>query len=294
MSTFAYKSPGSLEELLATLAEAKVSQTHSQIMAGGTDLLVQMKTLDQSPQLLVDIKRVPEAMQIKINDQQIVIGAGVASAVLNRNDELCRCLPGLIESAYLIGSSQIQSRASLGGNLCNASPAGDTIPALIANNAVGLIRGATGERRIKVEDFVTGVQRNCLESDEVLLALEIEQPSKLTADAYQRFTPRTEMDIAVVGVAVRLTLDDGGRITNARVAVGAVAITALLVEDAAKALIGSQLEAESLEAAAIAVAAAGTPISDKRGSADFRRKIAKVLTKRVAKVAYQRAKASRS
>lgn len=294
MSAFAYQSPSSIEELLATLADAKSSHSSSRILAGGTDLLVQMKNLVQSPELLIDIKRVPEAMQIKVNAQQIIIGTAVPSATIYRHQEVRQCLPGLTEAAYLIGSSQIQSRASIGGNLCNASPAGDTIPALIVNAAMCHIKGASGERRIKVEDFITGVQQNCLDADEFLLALEIEKPAQRTADAYQRFTPRTEMDIAVVGVGVRLVLDDENRITHARVGVGAVAITALLVEKAAKALIGSKLEDDALEAAAAEVAAGGSPISDKRGSADFRRRIAAVLTKRVAKIAYQRARKFRS
>ena len=294
MNAFAYTAPASVDELLTTLAEAAASQKRSQILAGGTDLLVQMKTIDPQPRLIVDIKKIPEATQIRINGSQVSIGAAVPSATLNRHTKLCQLLPGLTEAAYLIGSSQIQSRASIGGNLCNASPAGDTIPALIAHDAMCVVRGASGERRIKAADFATGVQKNCLADDECLLALEINLPAGRMGDAYMRFTPRTEMDIAVVGVGVRLTLDEAGCITDARLSIGAMAVTVLHVEAAAAALIGSKGTDDALAAAASVARAAGSPISDKRGSADFRRKIAAVLTKRTVATAYQRALARSS
>lgn len=291
MRAFHYSAPTSVDELLGTLADAKAKGDQTHILAGGTDLLVQMKTANRAPQQVVDIKGVPEATEVNITKQRIYIGAAVSAARLTRDAELRKLLPGLMEATYLIGSSQIQSRASIGGNLSNASPAGDTIPSLIALNARCLIKSVNGERQIKAEDFVVGVQRNCLEAGECLLGIEIDLAQSPTADAYMRFTPRTEMDIAVVGVGVSLILDQQGVCTAARIGLGAVAKTALCAERAASALVGSKLELPALQAAAEAATETGTPISDKRGTAIFRRKITAVLTKRVASAAYQRAQA---
>jgi carbon-monoxide dehydrogenase medium subunit len=201
---------------------------------------------------------------------------------------VAEAFPGLAHAIDLIGSSQIQGRASLGGNLCNASPAGDTIPALIANGFEAQILTAGGLRTLPVEAFVTGVGKNALASGEVLLALKAPVPGPRSGDAYQRFTPRTEMDIAVVGVGARLTLDDAGVIASARIALGAVAPQAFLAEAAGAALVGTRGEPEALEAAAAAAMAAAKPISDKRGSADFRRRICGVLVKRVVAQALER------
>jgi carbon-monoxide dehydrogenase medium subunit len=201
---------------------------------------------------------------------------------------VAEAFPGLAHAIDLIGSSQIQGRASLGGNLCNASPAGDTIPALIANGFEAQILTADGLRTLPVEAFVTGVGKNALAAGEVLLALQAPVPGPRSGDAYQRFTPRTEMDIAVVGVGARLTLDDAGVIASARIALGAVAPHAFLAEAAGAALVGTRGEPEALEAAAAAAMEAAKPISDKRGSADFRRRICGVLVKRVVAQALER------
>lgn len=288
---FHYVAPDSVDELLGLLADLASKGDPAQVMAGGTDLLVQMKTALKAPQQIIDIKAVPEATEVKITGRKIYIGAAVSAAKLNINADLCRLLPGLMEAAYLIGSSQIQSRASIGGNLSNASPAGDTIPALIALDARCDIKSAKADRQVKVEDFLVDAGRNCLEPGECLLGLEIDLPEAPAADAYMRFIPRTEMDIAVAGVGCHTTLDRQGVCTAARIGLGAVAKTALCAERAADALVGSKLDEPALQLAAELAVEAATPISDKRGTADFRRKLVAVLTRRVASTAYQRAKA---
>lgn len=287
MSEFAYAMPNSVAEAVSALS-AKAGE-RVQVLAGGTDLLVQLKSIDRTPRTIVDVKQLPETNRLDIGDNVIYIGAAIASAVLNENAELKGLIPGLLEAADLIGSTQIQGRASIGGNLCNASPAGDSIPALIANAAVCVIAGPGGERELAVEDFLVGVGKNALDSGEFLLGLKIPKPGARTGDAYLRFIPRTEMDIAVAGCGVRLDLDDNGVCTSARVGIGAVAPTALLVPAAADALVGSKLDDAALTAAGEACTAAASPISDKRGTAEYRRKVVAVLCRRAAAIARDRA-----
>ena len=199
----------------------------------------------------------------------------MSCAQFTKRQDIKSVFPGLVEAAYLIGSTQVQGRASIGGNLCNASPAADTIPALIANNALCLVQGINGTRRVSVADFVTGVGKHCMSSDELLIAIEVPKPAARTMDAYLRFIPRTEMDIAVA--------------TAARVVIGAVAPTAILVPSAADALIGTKLDDDALLAAAAASSEAASPITDRRGTVEFRRHVVGVLTKRAAKIAATRA-----
>jgi carbon-monoxide dehydrogenase medium subunit len=207
--------------------------------------------------------------------------------VINEHPRLQTALPGLLEAADLIGSTQIQGRATICGNLCNASPAGDSIPAMIAAGAICEIATATGTRDVAVEDFVVGVGRNALAPGEFLLGLKLAMPSAETKDAYLRFTPRTEMDIAVAGVGVSLTVA-GGQCTSARVAIGAVAPTAMLVPEAAQALVGTDLNDAALHQAGEACKAAASPISDKRGTAEYRKKVVAVLCRRAVALAHQR------
>ena len=288
MQGFAYEAPSSLEALRARLAAAQGAGELTQVLAGGTDLLVQMKQGQRAPGLILDIKRVGETQTLEADSETLTIGASVSAAKAKAFPLVAEAFPGLAHAIDLIGSSQIQGRASLGGNLCNASPAGDTIPALIANGFEAQILTADGLRTLPVEAFVTGVGKNALASGEVLLALKAPVPGPRSGDAYQRFTPRTEMDIAVVGVGARLTRDEAGVITSARIALGAVAPQAFLAEAAGAALVGTRGEPEALEAAAAAAMEMATPISDKRGSADFRRRICGVLVKRVVAQALER------
>ena len=291
MGSFAYVAPKSVRETTEKLAELSGAGMPTQIMAGGTDVLVQLRTVNRAARTLVDIKGLAETTRLEIGAEQTYIGAAIPSAVLNENPELTAMFPGLTEAADLIGSTQIQGRASIGGNLCNASPAGDSIPALIANGAVCVIAGAGGERELAVEDFVTGVGQNALAADELLLGLKIPNPGTGTGDAYLRFIPRTEMDIAVAGCGVRLDLDGEGVCTAARVGIGAVAPTALLVPAAAEALIGTRVDDAALAAAGAACAEAASPITDKRGTAEYRKKVISVLCRRAGAIARDRAQA---
>ncbi|MED5554659.1 MAG: xanthine dehydrogenase family protein subunit M [Pseudomonadota bacterium] len=289
MGDYAYAAPTSLEEALSVLESQANDGQRTQILAGGTDVLVQMRSIDKEPRTLVDIKHIAETNALSIGTDEIFIGAAIPSAALNENDELKGLLPGLIEAADLIGSTQIQGRATIGGNLCNSSPAGDTIPALMTVSAVCVIASPGGSREVAVEDFVTGVGENCLESNEILVGLKIPRPGNNSADAYLRFIPRTEMDIAVAGAGVALTLDEGGTCTSARVAIGAVAPTVLLVEAASTALVGTKVDDDALNAAAAACSDAASPITDKRGTVEYRKKVVGVLCKRAGGIARDRA-----
>lgn len=289
MGSYAYVAPGTVAEAVAVLQDHASRNKRAQVLAGGTDVLVQMRTMDREPRTIVDIKTIEEMNRLDIGAEQTYIGAAVASAILNENDTLRGLFPGLLEAAELIGSTQIQGRASIGGNLCNASPAGDTIPALIVNAAVCVIAGPDGERELAAEDFVTGVGTNALAAGELLLGIRLDNPSAKTRDAYLRFIPRTEMDIAVAGCGLRLSFDDSGICTAARAAIGAVAPTVLLVPAAAEALVGSKVDDAALAAAGAACSAASSPITDKRGTADYRRKIVAVLCRRAGAIARDRA-----
>lgn len=291
MGAFGYVAPGSLDEALTVLSEHASLGKRAQVLAGGTDLLVQMRSVDREPRTIVDVKKLAETNRVEVGPDEVFIGAAVASAVLNENEALVNLYPGLLEAADLIGSTQIQGRATLGGNLCNASPAGDSIPAMIAVGAVCVIAGGGGTRELPVEDFVTGVGTNALEADEFLLGLKLPAPGPHTADAYLRFIPRTEMDIAVAGCGVSVTLDGSGTCTAARVGIGAVAPRALVVPAAADALIGSTLDDAALGAAGEACSQAASPITDKRGTDVYRRKVVGVLCRRAAAVARDRARA---
>lgn len=291
MGGYAYLAPTNVADALKALGDAASRGTRTQMLAGGTDVLVQMRSVDKGPRTFVDVKHIAEAVDVSIGKDEVFIGAGVASAVLNENAELKQLLPGLIEAADLIGSTQIQGRATIGGNLCNSSPAGDTIPALIACGAVCVIASPGGTREVPTEDFVTGVGQNVLAPTEFLIGFKIPRPKGKTADAYLRFIPRTEMDIAVCGAGVALTLDGSGTCTAAKVAIGAVAITALPVPDAAAALVGTKVDDAALAAAAAASSALARPITDKRGTVEYRKKVVGVLTKRAAAIARDRAAA---
>lgn len=292
MGDYAYAAPVTVDSTVELLANTANNGGRAQVLAGGTDVLVQMRSVDREPRLLVDVKQLAETNVLSIGADEIYIGAAIPSAILNENAEMKSKLPGLIESADLIGSTQIQGRCTIGGNLCNSSPAGDTIPALIANSAVCHIVGADGEREVPVEDFLTGVGTNCMAPHEFLLGLRIPAPTGNTGDAYLRFIPRTEMDIAVAGAGVRVTLDDSGTCTAARVGIGAVAPTALVVPAAAEALLGSKVDDAALNAAADACSAAASPITDKRGTVEYRIKVVGVLCKRAGAIARDRALAS--
>ena len=280
-----YEAPETVQQAVALLA----ADPDARIRAGGTDLLVQIRTGSKRPAAFVDIKRIPEMMRIEIDASGLRAGAAVPAAELYENETIRSLWPGLAEATDLIGSSQIQGRATWCGNLCNASPAADAVPALIAVAAQAVIVGPDGERTLAVEDVCSGPGQTVLQPGELVAAFQIARPAARTADAYLRLIPRSEMDIAVAGAAVSLTLDAKGVVTAARVALCAVAPTVLRVDAAADALIGSSLDDGALEAAGAAASAAASPIDDKRGTIAYRKHVSGVLTKRAARIAYQRA-----
>ncbi len=287
MVSVVYEAPDSIEGAVNLLANADVP---AHILAGGTDLIIQTNGSSDAERLFVDVKKIAGMTDANLTDSGLELGPSMSCAAFTERDDIKAVYPGLVEAAYLIGSTQVQGRASVGGNLCNSSPAADTIPALIANGAQCVIAGPGGERTVPVEEFVTGVGRNCMEKGELLKQITIARPAANTSDAYLRFIPRTEMDIAVAGAGVSVTLDDSGTCTAARVGIGAVAPTALLVPDAAAALVGSTLDDAALQAAADAASAASSPITDRRGTVEYRRQVVGVLVKRAATIAAERAK----
>ena len=288
MVAIRYEAPRSVSEAVRLMA----ADPGALVLAGGTDLLVQFRAGVRQPSAFVDVKRIPELMSIAIDAQGLRLGAAAPAAVIGEHAELRRLWPGLAESVRLIGSTQIQGRGSVGGNLCNGSPAADTTCALIVNRAQCVVAGPGGERTVPVEEFCTGPGRTVLQPGELLVAIRVPRPAARTADAYLRLIPRTEMDIAVAGAGASVTLDAAGVCTAARVAIGAVAPTALRVPEAGQALVGSPLDEASLKRAADAAAAAARPIDDKRGTAAYRRTVAGVLTRRAAAIAAARARGS--
>ena len=286
MSAISYSAPSTISEAVSLLANAGGV---AKIMSGGTDLLVQMKSGRVKPAMVIDTKRIPGIIGIQEVDGGFVIGAATPGAMLSEHAGLVKAWPGVIEGANLIGSTQVQGRASLAGNLCNGSPAADSVPGLIAARATVLIAGPAGTREAPVESIVTGPGRTSLAKGEFVVEFRLPKQAPRTGDAYLRFIPRTEMDIAVVGCAICVTLDANGVCTDARVVLGAVAPTQLVVEGAAKALIGNKLTDDVLAKLDAECQAVCKPISDKRGTVEFRTKIAGVLARRVAAIAFQRA-----
>lgn len=282
-----YEAPSSLEQAVGLLAAASGD---ARVLAGGTDLLVQMRTDVLNPELVVDIKHIPELRQIKEESAGFRIGAAVTGAELKEHPRLKAVWPGVVEAANLIGSTQIQGRATMGGNLCNGSPAADSVPALIAAAAKASVVGPKGRREIAVEDVMLAPRQLALTKGEIIASFILPPQAKGSADAYLRFIPRTEMDIAVVGCGVCLTVDDKGVVSRARVALGAVAARPLLVEEAAKALLGSKVDDAALRKLDAAAGAACKPIDDKRGTKEYRIKVAGVLARRAAQIAFERAR----
>lgn len=281
-----YERPKTLEKALDVMAGAK---GHVMILAGGTDLIVQMQAGMHSPDMVIDIKAIPEMMALTEDGGGFEIGAGVSCARLIEHSGLRATWPGLVEAVSLIGSTQIKSRATLVGNLCNGSPAADSVPALIAAGAVATVIGPDGPRRVPVEDLPVKPGKTALGAGEVITGIHLPFRPAKSSDCYLRMTPRTEMDIAVAGAGVALEFDGAGTCTVARVAIGAVAPTPRLVPQAGDALVGTTVDDVALKAAMAAASAAAHPIDDKRGSVDYRIKTVGVLVARAAGIAKRRA-----
>ena len=261
----------------------------TRVLAGGTDVMVQLKAGMIEPALIVDIKGIPGLRDITAEAGGFRIGAAVTGAEIGEHAGLCAMYPGVAEAAQLIGSKQVQGRCSLMGNLVTASPAGDAVPGLFTAGATVRIDGPTGSRDVPVEQIPTAPGRTTLTKGEIITSFHLPARGPGSSDAYLRFIPRTEMDIAVASAAVSLTLDASGTITAARVALGAVAPTVLLVQACADAIVGTRLDDAALAALESAASAACKPITDKRGTIEFRTKVAGVLARRAAVIAFTRA-----
>lgn len=285
MPALAFHSPDTVEQAVALLA----GNPGSMPLAGGTDLIVQMRSGRTAPSVIVDLKRIAGIGAVRREGGGFVIGAATPCTALKNNADLVAAWPGVVEAANLIGSVQVRNRATMAGNLCNASPAADSVPALIAAGATCLVAGPSGQREIAVEDLPAGPGRTNLAPGEFVVEIRLPAQPAGSSDSYLRSIPRTEMDIAVVGAAASLTIDASGTCTAARIAIGAVAPTALLVKDAGAALVGTKFEDAALDAVAKAVSAACNPIDDKRGTVAYRTTVAGVLAKRVVAIARERA-----
>jgi carbon-monoxide dehydrogenase medium subunit len=288
MPRVSYTAPETIDEAVKALANAAGL---AKVLSGGTDLLVQLKSGRLKPDLIVDTKRIPELIGIREEADSWVIGAATPGAMVSADERLVKAFPGIVEGLDLIGSTQIQGRASLAGNLCNASPAADSVPPMITARAVAVVAGPAGRRDVPVANIVTGPGQTSLAKGEFVVEFRLPKPKPRQSDAYLRFIPRTEMDIAVVGCAVNVTLDANGVCTEALVSLGAVAPTQLVLAEAAQALVGHKLDAETLAKLDAAAQRACKPINDKRGTIEYRTKVAGVLARRAAAIAFERAAA---
>ena len=283
-----FKSPNSVEDAVDLLNDA---DGKARVLAGGTDLLVQLRGgRFDDVNLVVDGKNIPELNELTYNSEDgLTLGAAVPCYRLYGNAEISRAYPGLIDSASLIGGTQIQGRASFGGNLCNATPSADSIPAMIAHSAVANVVGPNGDRQIAVEDFCTGPGSNALERGEMLVSISFPAPAGGFGANYMRFIPRNEMDIAVAGAGTSVVLDNGN-IESARVALAAVAPVPLFVTAINDAIAGKPANEDTLAEAGQIAKDAARPITDMRGTVEYRKHLCDVLTRRSLQIAIDRAK----
>jgi len=289
LQTFNFQSVSSIDDTLALLSNGR---RHVKILAGGTDLLVQLREGNQYADLVVDVKKIPKLIEVNFDPADgLLIGAAVSCFQICHNASVLEHYPGLVDAFSLIGGVQIQNRASIGGNLCNASPAADAIPALIVHQAVCVIQGPAGERRIPVEQFCIAPGKTVLQPDELLVSVHIPPAGQNFGAHYQRFIPRNEMDIAVVGAGASVTLsEDGNTFRSARLALAAVAPTPLFVPEAGEFLAGKEVSPETINEAALIARAATRPISDLRGTAEQRKQLSAVLARRTLEKAVERAR----
>jgi CO/xanthine dehydrogenase FAD-binding subunit len=290
LHSITYEAPTTVEQAVSLLA---AGGEKSRVLCGGTDILIQMRAGVRKPEQLVDVKRIRDLMTISFDARSgLKLGAAVPCAEVYESADVQKHYPGLAEAAHLIGSLQIQSRASVGGNLCNGSPAADTTPALIALGAIAVVAGAKGKREVPVEKFCTAPGRTVLEPGELLVELHIAAPKPHSSDSYLRLIPRNEMDIAVVGVGSAVTLD-GNKCTAARIALAAVGPTPIFAAKASESLVGKPLDDKAIENAAKLAIEASSPITDMRGTAEYRRHVVGVLTRRTLHAAAERARAAK-
>lgn len=286
MQPVKYARASTVDEAVQLLAS---NGADARVLAGGTDLIVQARERTRTVGVFVDVKHIPETMAIDWDPSGgLTIGAATPCYRLYNDADIQAHYPAIVDSASLIGGTAIQGRASFGGNLCNSGPAADSIPTMIVLEGVATIAGPGGRREVPVEDFCTGPGQNVLERGEFLVSIHFPPPRPNSGARFERFIPRNEMDIAVVNAAASLAFD-GGNVSHARVAIGAVAPTPLFVRAAGDALAGKPLSDDTIAAAAAAAEDAATPIDDMRGSIRQRKHLARVLTERVIRTAAERA-----
>jgi len=277
MQPFSYHSPTSASEAAHLLMQAG-----AKALSGGTDLIPQLREDRRQAVHVVDLKRIPELTSTRVIDGgALAIGAAVTATAVAARQDVRSHYPALAEAAGMIGSLQVQNRATLGGNVCNAAPSADAVPPLIVLDADAIIAGTDGERRVSLESLFAAPGRTSLAPDELLVAIVLPKPGVRSVSHYMRFTPRREMDIAVVGVAASITCDAQGAISSARVALASVAPTPIRAASAEAVLAGQMFDVDIIAAAANAAVDDARPISDTRGSADYRRELVSVLTRRV-------------
>lgn len=287
MQTVTYQRASTVSEAIALLSNGG---ENTRVLAGGTDIIVQARERARTVDSFIDIKHIPELMTFSYNTSDgLSVGAATPVYLLYNDSDIQNHYPALIEAITVIGGTAIQGRASLGGNLCNSSPAGDSLTSMMALGAVAHIAGPDGERDVAVSEFFTGPGRNILELGEFVVAINFAAPPTNSGTAWQRFIPRNEMDIAVVNCGSYIHLD-GETVTDARIALGAVAATPIMVPAAAEALIGRPITAETISAAAEASFEAATPIDDMRGSIKQRKHLSRVLAQRTLDIAVERAR----
>lgn len=287
MPSPAFHAPDSVERLVSLLA----ADPSARPLGGGTDLIVQMRSGRIVPGAVIDLKRVAGLSGVRREGEGFVIGAATPCTALKEHAALRAAWPGVVEAANLIGSVQVRNRATMAGNLCNASPAADSVPALVAAGATCIVAGPAGTREAPVEAIPVAPGRTSLAPGEVVIEIRLPARAGRGADAYLRAIPRTEMDIAVAGAGAHVTFAEDGTCASARIALGAVAPTVVLAEAAGAALVGTRLDDAALAAMAQAVRAACDPIDDKRGTVAYRKAMAGVLARRVVSIAAARAKA---
>ena len=288
MHDFDYAAPTTVEDAVGILQQHNGS---ARLLAGGTDLIDQVRMGRFAPDIVVDIKKIDELNRLEVTSEGVTLGAAVPCYRIYGNDDICRDYSALADSTQIIGGAQIQSRASVGGNLCNSGPAADSTPSLIALGATAVIAGPQGTRDVPVEDFCTGPGQNVLQSGELLVALKLPARPANSGSHYLRFIPRNEMDIAVVGVGASVVLDESGEnFVSARIGLGAVAATPLFAEEASNLLAGRPVDDAAISAAMEATRKIATPITDMRGTVEFRLHLTGVLTRRALEKAIERAR----
>lgn len=287
MHEFMFAAPQSVQEAVELLVRAK---GEARPLAGGTDLIAQMKENRKSPGVIVDVKKIPDLNELSWDAQNgLRIGAAVSCSRIAAFAPVRERYPALAEACALVGSVQIQNRAALGGNFCNAAPSADAVPPVLSYGGKLLIAGSNGRREVAAEDFFVGPGQTVLGNDELLVQISIPTPPSSSGAAYLRFIPREEMDIAIVGVGAFVQLNaDRTCCEQARLTLAAVAPTPLRAREAEAFLIGKPLDQATISQAGELAAKAAKPISDVRSSAAYRVEMVKVLTRRTLQKALER------